>query len=188
MDRHSNTDKEQGPEQKIDKKQLEEDYINEDGALFRVPYRMIKKVTFSGLKKSDLIDQPHAARLQYRLLLHDEIIKAYVDHRDQSIMIIFNPKGADNLRKKSSLEDIIALLAGEGIHIDKTKMNETDFDYYKELYSRMFNPVSVRENPPYGFSLYEWRGMKPKWKLKRELEEKKKLEKFRAWQKNYAKN
>ena len=74
-------------------------YITEDGKQYRVPYRTIKQVIFTSLSKEELIDIPHAARLQYRLMLLDPVIKARVDFTKLKMSIIYNPREADNLKE-----------------------------------------------------------------------------------------
>jgi hypothetical protein len=72
---HSNVDV------KVEQQEKESSFnyrIIEDGESYTVPYRTIKQVTFTDLKKEELIDIPHAARLQYRLMLLDPVIKAKI--------------------------------------------------------------------------------------------------------------
>ena len=164
---------------------LSKEYIKIGDALVRMPYRKIKKVTFTNIKREELIDIPHAARLQYRLMLLDAVIKARVNYAKGQISIIYNPVGADNIREKISLEGLISFLEHEGVHIDRNNMKDEDFDYVEEFYSYAFNPKVIREHPPYGMSIEEWKVRKAELeKEAKELEEKK-LKKFREWQKKY---
>ena len=78
-------------------------YVEEKGNKFRVPYRMIKRVAFTNVKKSEMIDIPHAARLQYRLMLLEPIIKASVDFTKAKITVTYNPDTSDNNKEKISL-------------------------------------------------------------------------------------
>ena len=71
-------------------------YVTENGNKFTVPYQMIKKVTFTNVSKAEMIDIPHAARLQYRLMLLEPIMKASVDFTKSKITVIYNPDTADN--------------------------------------------------------------------------------------------
>lgn len=134
-------------------------FIKEDGKEYRMPYKIIKKVTFKNLDTKELIDIPHVARLQYRLLLFDAVIKAKIDFTRKTAMIIYNPPDADNIREKISRDKLIEFLAGEGVHVktDAENMEETDYDYYKELYNYAYFPPNIRENPPYGWTREEWK-------------------------------
>ncbi|EQD50001.1 hypothetical protein B2A_07454, partial [mine drainage metagenome] len=114
-------DLEQQSKQNIDDSK---NWIVEDGKKFRLPYKIIKQVVFSNVSKADMIDQEHAARLQYRLLLLEPVIKAYVEFQKGRITVIYNPAGADNIREKMSLDDIIAFLAKEGVNIDRERADE----------------------------------------------------------------
>ena len=134
-------------------------FIQENGKNFRMPYKMIKKVTFTNLDSKELIDIPHCARLQYRLLLFDAVIKAKVDFYKRFIRIIYNPLEADNIREKISREKLIEFMANEGVHVktDKEDMEEVDYDYKKELYDYAYFSPTIREAPPYGWTREEWK-------------------------------
>lgn len=172
-------------QQKIDQKAIEHQYIIENGEKVRLPYRVIRRVVFSDLKKNELADVPHSARLQYRLMLKDAILKASVQFSRSSIAIIYNPKNADNLREKTSLEEIIKFLAKEGVHVDKTQTDDQPYDYYKNFYSYAFNPPSIREHVPYSYTPEEWKKMKPKWEVQRAKNKNKSEEKFKQFQASY---
>ncbi|MDE1761784.1 MAG: hypothetical protein KGH78_01165, partial [Candidatus Micrarchaeota archaeon] len=152
---------------------------------FRIPYRIIKKVTFSNVRKEEMRDIPHCARLQYRLMLNDAILKATVNFTRGTINVVYNPSSAQNLREKISQEEIIAFLAKEGVHIDRGSVSERDYDYVKEFYSYAFNPPRIREHPPYSYTMEQWRRMKPEWDKKQEDYDKKKRDEFKAWQQQY---
>lgn len=175
-------DLEQQSKQNIDDSK---NWIIEEGKRFRLPYKAIKQAVFTNVSKSDMVDQEHAARLQYRLLLLEPIIKAYVEFQKGRITVIYNPAGADNIREKMSLDDLIAFLAKEGINVDKSAIAERDYDYYKEFYSYAFNPKVIRERPPYGYTLTQWRKIKPKKEAKAKEYEKKKWLNFKKYQKGY---
>ena len=66
-------------------------YVTEEGKQYRVPYRMIKRLMFSNVKKEELQDIQHSARLQYRLMLMDPVIKANVNFTKRVITILYNP-------------------------------------------------------------------------------------------------
>ncbi len=134
-------------------------FIEEGGKRFRMPYTIIRKVTFSNLDQNELIDIPHVARLQYRLLLFDAVIKAKVDYHKKFIRIIYNPPEADNIKEKISRAKLIEFLAGEGVHVSEAKenMEEVPYDYQKELYNYAYFPPSIREAPPYGWTREEWK-------------------------------
>lgn len=162
-------------------------YIEEEGKHYRLPYRTIRMVEFSNIEEKELIDPGHSARLQYRLLLLDAVIKAYVEFPRQKITVIYNPKEADNIREKTSQEELIAFLAKEGVGVDRSSITERDYDYYKEFYSYAFNPKVIREHPPYGYTTEQWRKMKPQWEKKMEEHKRTKSEKFREYQNSYEK-
>lgn len=159
-------------------------YIIEGGKRYRMPYRTVERVVFSNLKREELVDIQHAARLQYRLMLLNPIIKAAVDFTKVRITIIYNPKTADNINEKISLEELVQILVKEGVHTDPESTTKSDYDY-KEFYSYAYNPPTIKENPPYGYTMEEWEGMKLKWERKMKKLDVKKREKFRQWQENY---
>ncbi|MCL4373846.1 MAG: hypothetical protein M1360_03120 [Candidatus Marsarchaeota archaeon] len=161
-------------------------YVREGNSEYRLPYDIIRQVVFSNIKKEELIDMPHAARMQYRLMLMDPIIKARVDFTKSKITIIYNPKGADNAKPKMSLDELIAVLEKEGVHVDRSSIDDKDYDY-RNFYNYAFNPAEVRERPPYSYSHEEWKKMKVGVEQKRAEVRKKKLEKFHEWQERYAK-
>ena len=162
-------------------------YIEENGKRYPIPYKTLKLVEFSNLDKTELIDQEHSARLQYRLLLLDAVIKAYVEFQNAKITIIYNPLEADNIKEKINLDELIKFLDGEGIKINKEYLKERDYDYYKEFYLYTFNPKTVRESTPYGTTLEQWRKEKPKWEKKLQKVSEKKLNDFYEYQKKYEK-
>jgi len=164
---------------------LSKEYTKIGDALVRMPYRKIKMVTFTNIKKEEIKDIPHAARLQYRLMLLDAVIKARVNYAKGQISIIYNPVGADNIREKISLDELISFLEHEGVHVDKNNMKDEDFDYVKEFYSYAFNPKVIREHPPYGMSNEEWKVRKAELEKEAKEVEEKKLKKFREWQEKY---
>jgi hypothetical protein len=146
---------------------------------------MIKKVEFYNVKKEDMIDHPHAARLQYRLMLLDPVIKAFVEYKREKITVIYNPSTAENIREKMSLEELIKFLEKEGIHVDRSVMVESDYDYHKEFYNYAFNPKVIREHPPYGYTKEQWKKMKPEWERKMEEYKVKKFQNHKNFQKAY---
>lgn len=177
-----------------DAKQLEtnsdsqeyEQYVVEEGKRYRVPYKMVKKLVFANIKKEELIDIPHSARLQYRLMLMDPILKATVDFTKRRIGIIYNQPDAKNAKEKMSIEQIKEFLLKEGIHTDApVEMENIDYDYYKNLYSYAYNPSRIREKAPYGYTTEEWQKMRPEWDQKMLEMEKEKKVKFKEWQDNY---
>ena len=124
----------------LDAASLENQYIEENGNKFRVPYRIVRQAVFSKVKQAELKDLEHAARLQYRLMLNDAVLKARVHYARGTITIIYNPPNANNLREKISLEGLKELLAKEGVHVDSASTVDADYDYYKNFYSYAFNP------------------------------------------------
>jgi hypothetical protein len=137
-------------------------WVEESGKLYRMPYKMIKQVVFSELDKNELKDIPYSARLQYRLLLMEPVLKAKVAFHKRFIRIIYNPTGADNIKPKISREQLIKFLADEGVHVRQDKIEERDYDYYKEFYQYAYFPKSIREAPPYGWTKEEWQKQKEK--------------------------
>ncbi len=164
---------------------LSKEYVIINGSQFRMPYRMVKKVVFSNINKQELIDQQHAARLQYRLMLLDPVIKAQVNYLKSQIMVIYNPEGADNIRDKISLSGIVEFLEKEGVHTDQKSTSESDYDYVKEMYSYFFNSPRIREHPPYGFTEQEWKKLKPKFEEETKKQKVEKWQKFLDFQKKY---
>ncbi len=160
--------------------------VEEDGNTYRMPYRKIREVVFSNVSKRDLIDLPHAARLQYRLMLMDSVLRAKVEFVKQSITIAYNPAGAENRKEKASLADLVDFLAKEGVHVSAANAKEREFDYYEEIYKAQFNPKEIRNHPPYGVSREEWAKTKPEWKSKVKQYDKNKLDSFHEWQGEYA--
>jgi hypothetical protein len=160
-------------------------YVEEDGKKFRVPYRIIKKATFSNVSRKELIDIPHAARLQYRLMLLDPILKARVDFTRGRIIVLYNPKSSDNNKEKMSLDELVEILASQGVHIDRNGIEDIDYDYYHDFYSYAYQPSTIREHPPYAYSEDEWKAMKPEWEANKAKNEVEKLQKFRAYQQQY---
>ena len=134
------------------------DKITEDGKEYRVPYRVVKEIVFRGVSKEEMVDIEHAARLQYRLMLMDAVLRAKVEFNHGIITIVYNNPEAENRKEKISKDDLISFLAKEGVHVSAGE--ERDFDYYKEMYSYQFNPPVIRERPPYGYSQEEWKRMK----------------------------
>ncbi len=157
----------------ISENQTEKGYITENGVKVRLPYRMIKKVTITGLDQKELIDIPHTARLQYRLLLFDAVIKAKIEFVKKRMYIIYNNPEADNAKEKMSLQQLTDFLAKEGVHIKPESTKVEDYDYYKQYYSTTFFPESIREAPPYGWTREQWAKEKIRvQKLKEKMERK----------------
>lgn len=114
-----------------------------------IPYRIIKKAEFE-VEKKWLVDAQHAARLQYNLLKLDAVIKAKVEYNKALITVIYNPKSADNEKKKTDLKELKEFLGKEGIKMEGARISERDYDYYNEFYSYAFGPKQIRHHPPYG--------------------------------------
>jgi len=132
---------------------VSKEYIKEGDALIRMPYRKIKKVTFTNIKKEELKDIPHAARLQYRLLTNDAIIKAKVHYQKELIEIYYNPKSSENksTQPKMSLDEIIKILNENSVHPEKDAIKEEIVDYKKTLFDRAFNAKQIRHAKPYSW-------------------------------------
>ncbi len=165
---------------------LDKQYIIEDGNKFRVPYRIVRMVTFRNVnREGEFRDQPHAARLQYRLMEKDSILKARVNFTKNTITIMYNPKTADNLKDKISLDEIIDFLKTQNVNVSKDAAEDKDFDYVKDFYSYAFNPPSIREHPPYGYTMEEWKKLKSTYQKKLAEGRAKSWDKFKEFQKNY---
>jgi hypothetical protein len=163
------------------------DYIAEaDGKKYHVPYHIIKEVTFNNVSHQDLVSMEYAARLQYRIMLLEPVIKARVEYVKNRIIVIYNPTGADNMKDKMSLDELIAFFEKEGIHIEKSAITERDYDYYKEFYTYAHNPERIRERPPYGYTMEEWKKIKPEWEKKMAQADFEKPIKQAEWQAEYA--
>ena len=160
-------------------------YVVENGKQYRMPYGIVRKATFSNLKQAEMIDIPHAARLQYRLMLLGAVIKPAVDFARAQITIIYNPDASENASEKTSLGELVKMLSKEGVHTDSASTSDTDYDYYKELYTNSHNPKAIKESPPYSYTAKEWSKMKPRWQEKMAEVEVRKREKFRRWQESY---
>jgi hypothetical protein len=160
-------------------------YIVEHGHKFRVPYHMIKKVTFTNVSKQDMIDIPHAARLQYRLMLLEPIIKASVDFTKSKITVIYNNDDSDNNHPKISIDALRDQLQKEGIQTDTAHMVIDDYDYVKNFYSYAYNPPTIRERAPYGYTQEQWAKLKPEWEEKLKKGNLEKVEKHKAFQQAY---
>ncbi|MGC8571946.1 MAG: hypothetical protein ACP5RI_03335 [Candidatus Micrarchaeia archaeon] len=146
--------------EEIKNKDIPKGYVEEEGKLYKMPYRMIKRITFNNVDQKDLKDLAHSARLQYRLLNLDAIIKAKVNFVKKQIQIIYNNPEAENNKAKISREELIKFLEKEGIHINEKDIVEEDFDYYKSFYSTTFFPKTIRNAVPYGWSKSEYEKIK----------------------------
>jgi len=155
------------------------------GKTYRVPYKMIKEVVFSNLDQTELQDLEHSARLQYRLLLLDSVIKAKVEFVRNRITITYNPAESGNRKEKISQHQLADFLAKEGVYVDSANIAERDVNYFEEIYRYQFEPNTIREHAPYGYSLQEWKKMKPAWEKKRDETIKEKYSKFQNWQNAY---
>ncbi len=160
-------------------------YIAEDGKQYMVPYHIIKMAIINNVSRKELIDIPHAARLQYRLMLMDPVIKATVDYTKAKITIIYNPKDADNNKEKISVEELAEFLQKEGINVGASSFEISDYDYYKNLYSYAYRPAKIRERAPYGYTMEQWEKMRPEWEKKMYETIAEKREKFKAFQQSY---
>ena len=185
-DAETHTYKQELEKEKADSKEYQE-YVDENGARYRVPYHMVKEIIFTGIKKEDLIDTEHSARLQYRLMLKDSILFAKVEFVARKIRVTYNPDTSDNRKEKISLQQLVDFLAKEGVHVDAQQAQQRDVDYYNEIYKYQYSPPSVREHPPYGYTLEEWRnGMKAEYETHKSEYDKAKLDKYHAFQNEYA--
>lgn len=149
--------------------------VDKNGVKVRMPYQMIKLVEFDDIDPKELIDIPHSARLQYRLLLMDAVIRCKVEFVKRKIIVIYNHPEAKNYKDKISQQQLIEFLAKEGVHVKLDKMTERDFDYFKEHYTYAFEPEVIRESVPYGYTKEEWQKMKVQTEAKKKEEHDKKV-------------
>lgn len=161
-------------------------FVEEEGKRYVVPYRIIKRVLFSNISQKELIDIPHAARLQYRLMLLEPVIKATVNYVKGTILVTYNNTGSGNQKEKMSQKEIIEFLGTQNVHVDPNAIDERDYDYYNEFFKHTFSPESVRETAPYGVKIEEWRKIRPEYEAKTKEAFKKKMESFHEWQDSYA--
>ena len=173
-------------EQLSGKQVIYNDQVTIEGKTYRVPYSMIKEVEFSNVSREQMLDMEHAARLQYRLMLQESVIRAKVEFVKQKITIVYNPVGAENNKPKITKEELVKFMEGEGVRVDARSMSERDFDYFKEMYSYQFNPPSIRERPPYGYTMSEWKKMRNEYNKKASEGRVENYDKFREWQNSYA--
>ncbi len=164
-----------------------DEYVEENGVKFRVPYKMVREVTFSNVRKEELIDTEHAARLQYRLMLQEAVLFAKVEFVTRKIRITYNPDDVVNRKAKMSLQQLVEFLSKQGVNVsaEGPDTSQRDVDYYTEHYSYHFNPAVIREHPPYGYTREEWQEMKVEYEGKKVEYEKGKLDKFHAFQAEY---
>ena len=164
------------------------EYVEENGLKYRVPFHTVRQIVFTDVKKEELIDTEHAARLQYRLMLQEAVLFAKVEFVARKISITYNPTGADNRKAQMSRQDVVDFLAKQGVHVgtNPESVSERDVDYYNEHYKYHYNPPSIREHPPYGYTLDEWRnGMKAEYETHKAAYDKAKLDKYHEFQNNY---
>lgn len=186
MDRRENAPEESGFLKDLKTEEIEyDDKVDYKGKTYRVPYRMIKEVVFSNLDQAELQDFEHSARLQYRLLLMDSVLKAKVEFVKNRITVTYNPLESKNRKDKISRQQLADFLAKEGVYVDPEHTTERDVNYFDEIYRYQFEPETIREHAPYGYSLEEWKGMKPAWEKKRDETIKEKYDKFQNWQNTY---
>lgn len=183
---HRETNDVNAYEKDLKNEDIYDEYVTIDGKQFRIPYKMVKEVVFSDVKKEELISIENAGRLQYRFMLLEPILRAKVEFTKGKITVVYNPTTAKNRKEKMSREDIIAFLAKEGVNVSGSPVSERDFDYFIEMYSYQFDPPSIRERPPYGYTSAEWHLMKDEYNKKMQLTKQKTRNKFKEWQDGYA--
>ena len=157
---HRETNDVNAYEKDLKNEDIYDEYVTIDGKQFRIPYKVVKEVTFSDVKKEELISIENSGRLQYRFMLLEPVLRAKVEFTKGKITVVYNPTTAKNRKEKMSREDIIKFLDTEGVHVSNCPISERDFDYFVEMYSYQFDPPSIRERPPYGYTAAEWRSMK----------------------------
>ncbi len=186
MDRRESRPEESGFLKDLKSEEVEyDDKVEYQGKMYRVPYTMVKEVVFSNLNPVELGSIEYSARLQYRLLLMDSVLKAKVEFIRNRITVTYNPPEAKNRKDKISTEQLIAFLAKEGVNVNGSSISERDVDYFEEIYKYQFEPASIREHAPYGYTIQEWKRMKPEYQKKLEEANAAKQEKFKNWQDGY---
>ncbi len=183
---HRETNDVNAYEKDLKNEDIYDEYVTIDGKQFRIPYKVVKEVTFSDVKKEELISIENSGRLQYRFMLLEPVLRAKVEFTKGKITVVYNPTTAKNRKEKMSREDIIKFLDKEGVHVSNCPVSERDFDYFIEMYSYQFDPPSIRERPPYGYTAAEWRLMKDEYTSKMNLTKQKTRSKFEEWQNSYA--
>ena len=164
---------------------LHDETVEFEGKSFRIPFRFLKEIVFSDIDQAELKDIEHSARLQYRLLLLDPVLRAKVEFTKRRITVTYNPPEATNRKEKISKAKIIEFLAKEGVKVDEKEVSERAVDYFEEIYKAQFKPAVIREHAPYGYTLDEWKSMKPAWEKKQQTAVKAKYKKFKEWQDSY---
>jgi hypothetical protein len=162
-----------------------DDSVTYNGKKYRVPYKMVKEIIITDVSKSELRDIEHSARLQYRLLLLDSVLKAKVEFIRGRIIITYNPLESPNRKPKISRDELVHFLSKEGVNVDTTKIASRDVDYFEEIYKYQFAPATIREHAPYGYTMEEWKKLKPGWEKLMAEAKVKKYENFQKWQDNY---
>ena len=186
MDRRENAPEENGFLKDLKTEEIDyDDKVEYNGKTYRVPYKMIKEVVFANLNPQELQDIEHAARLQYRLLLLDSVLKAKVEFIRNKIIITYNPPEAKNRKDKVSQQQLAEFLAKEGVNVNPSHISERDVDYFEEIYKYQFEPATIREHAPYGYTREEWKRMKPEWEKKQKEAIAAKYDKFKNWQNTY---
>lgn len=186
MDRRENAPTESGFLKDLKTEEIDyDDKVMYNGKQYRVPYKMVKEVVFSNLEATDLKNIEYSARLQYRLLLMDSVLKAKVEFIRNRITITYNPKEAQNRKEKISQAELIAFLEKEGVFIKRNSIAERDVDYFEEIYKYQFEPAAIREHAPYGYTIQEWKKMKPGYTKAMEKSLQAKQEKFQEFQDSY---
>jgi len=188
MDKRNNDNERFYAENAPSDRKAQDEYIIDDGKRYTVPYQKVKYVVLKNISKEELIDAEHAARLQYRLLLLEPVLRAKVDFGSLKISLLYNPEAAKTRNRRMSLKGILDFLASEHVHADANSVEERDVDYYKEIYSYYYDPETVRERPPFGYTPEEWsKGARAKYDEKMATAEAEKLRKFHEWQLEFEK-
>jgi len=186
MDRRENAPTESGFLKDLKTEDIEyDDKVVYKGKSYRVPYKMIKEVTFTNLNPAQLRSIEYSARLQYRLLLLDSVLRAKIEFIRNKMTITYNPIESKNRKDKISREQLIEFLAKEGVTVNMQSISERDVDYFQEIYRYQFEPATIREHAPYGYTIQEWKKMKPEYEKKMKEQIAAKYNKFRKWQDNY---
>ncbi len=188
MDRRESAPEESGFLKDLKTEEVQQEFndqVQYNGKMYRVPYKMVKEVIFTNVNKDQLKDIEHSARLQYRLLLLDSVIKAKIEFISGKIIITYNPKESPNRKEKTSQQELVAFLAKEGVNIDQSSISEREVDYFEEIYKPQFEPATIREHAPYGYSKEEWKKIKPDWEKSLADGKVRKRNEFLSFQENY---
>ena len=113
------------------------------------------------------------------------MVRAKVEFTWKKITITYNPPESTNRKEKISQQQLLQFLAKEGVYVNPASIAERPVDYFEEIYKYQFEPATIREHAPYGYSKEEWKKMKPEWEKRQQEMIDAKYQKFKNFQNNY---